>query len=355
MLRTPSVLRRQALALSLCVIVAPGWAQTEAPATPVEPPMPLVQQVQPAATEDAPLMDTVLVTGQRPGPGLWKVSKGDHVLWVFGTYTPLPTKMEWRSQQVEAILAQSQEYLQPPTAEADVGFFSKVAMLPFAIGFKKNPDGAHLKDLVAEPVYARWLVLKSKYLGDDDDIERERPIFAANALYRKALEQAGLNGAPAAGKTLDKLIKQSGIKQTGTGIKLAVDDPVTMLREFKKTPLEDAACFAHTLTRLEVDIEAMRVRANAWAIGDLPTIEKLSYAGVQGACNAAIMNSTVVQRRPGMQAVEARILESWVAAAEKSLATNTSTFATLQLKDMLDPKGYMAALQAKGYVVEKPE
>lgn len=347
MLRTPSVLRRQALALSLCVIIAPGWAQTEAPPPAVEPPV--------ATEQAAPLLDTVLVTGQRPGPGLWKVSKGDHVLWVFGTYTPLPTKMEWRSQQVEAILAQSQEYLQPPTAEADVGFFSKVAMLPFAIGFKKNPDGAHLKELVAEPVYARWLVLKTKYLGDDDDIERERPIFAANALYRKALEQAGLNGAPAAGKTLEKLIKQSGIKQTGTGIKLAVDDPVTMLREFKKTPLEDAACFAHTLTRLEVDIEAMRVRANAWAIGDLPTIEKLSYAGVQGACNAAIMNSAVVQRRPGMQAVEARILESWLAAAEKSLATNVSTFATLQLKDMLDPKGYMAALQAKGYVVEKPE
>jgi hypothetical protein len=347
MLRTPSVLRRQALALSLCAITMPGWAQTEPPPPAVEP---LV-----ATEQAAPLLDTVLVTGQRPGPGLWKVSKGDHVLWVFGTYTPLPTRMEWRSQQVEAILAQSQEYLQPPTAEADVGFFSKVAMLPFAIGFKKNPDGAHLKDLVAEPVYARWLVLKSKYLGDDDDIERERPIFAANALYRKALEQAGLNGAPAAAKTLEKLIKQSGIRQTGTGIKLAVDDPVTMLREFKKTPLEDAACFAHTLTRLEVDIEAMRVRANAWAVGDLATIEKLSYAGVQGACNAAIMNSTVVQRRPGMQAVEARILESWLAAAEKSLATNTSTFATLQLKDMLDPKGYMAALQARGYVVEKPE
>jgi hypothetical protein len=352
MLRTPSALRRQALALSLCVLTAVARAQTESPATAIEPPAPADL---PTAADGAPLADTILVTGQRPGPGLWKVSKDGHVLWVFGTYTPLPTNMQWRSQQVEAILAQSQEYLQPPNAEADVGFFSKVAMLPFAIGFKKNPDGAHLKDLVAEPVYARWLVLKTKYLGDDDGIERERPLFAANALYRKALEQAGLNGAPTAAKTLEKLIKQSGIKQTGTGIKLAVDDPVTMLREFKKTPLEDAACFAHTLTRLEVDIEAMRVRANAWAIGDLPTIEKLSYAGVQGACNAAIMNSTVVQRRPGMQAVEARILASWLAAAEKSLATNTSTFATLALKDLLDPQGYMAALQARGYVVEKPE
>lgn len=370
MLRTPSALRRQALALSLCVLALPGSAQTQPqpqlqlqPQTETAPaaselPVPVAQPAPadlPTAADGAPLADTILVTGQRPGPGLWKVSKDGHVLWVFGTYTPLPTRMEWRSQQVEAILAQSQEYLQPPGAEAEVGFFSKVAMLPFAIGFKKNPDGAHLKELVAEPVYARWLVLKTKYLGDDEGIERERPIFAANALYRKALEQAGLNGAPAAARTLEKLIKHSGIKQTSTSIKLEVDDPVTMLREFKKTPLEDAACFGHTLTRLEVDIEAMRVRANAWAVGDLPTIEKLSYAGVQGACNAAIMNSTVMQRRPGMQAVEARILASWLDAAEKSLAANTSTFATLALKDLLDPQGYMAALQARGYVVEKPE
>lgn len=47
--------------------------------------------------------------------------------------------------------------------------------------------------------------------------------------------------------------------------------------------------------------------------------------------------------------------ETWLAAAEKSLTANTSTFAVLALKDILDPKGLVAALEAKGYVVEKPE
>ncbi|MET0319698.1 MAG: TraB/GumN family protein, partial [Duganella sp.] len=288
-------------------------------------------------------------------PGLWKVSKGDHVLWVFDTYAPLPKNLEWRSQQVEAVLAQSQEYLQPPGAMADVGFFSKVAMLPFAIGFKKNPDGAYLKDVVPAPVYARWQVLKTKYLGDDDGIERERPIFAADALYAKGLEQAGLVNGPQVQKKIDQLVKHSGIKKTDTGIKLDVDDPVTMLREFKKTPLEDAACFANTLSRLEDDLDAMRVRANAWAKGDLAVIEQLGYADRRGACNAAVLGSAVMQNRPGMRSVQARMREAWVAAAEKALAANPSTFATLQLVDMLDPQGYLAALQAKGYVVEKPE
>jgi hypothetical protein len=47
--------------------------------------------------------------------------------------------------------------------------------------------------------------------------------------------------------------------------------------------------------------------------------------------------------------------EAWVAAAEKSLAANASTFAVLQLRDILNPKGHLAALQAKGYVVEQPD
>jgi hypothetical protein len=53
--------------------------------------------------------------------------------------------------------------------------------------------------------------------------------------------------------------------------------------------------------------------------------------------------------------MHARMQEKWLAAAEKSLEANKSTFAVLQLRDLLDPKGYVAALQAKGYAVEQPE
>jgi hypothetical protein len=38
----------------------------------------------------------VVVSGAQPGPGLWKVAKGDHVMWVLGTQSPLPKHMQWR-------------------------------------------------------------------------------------------------------------------------------------------------------------------------------------------------------------------------------------------------------------------
>src|SRR5215831_2532541 len=29
--------------------------------------------------------EEILVTGEQPGPGLWKIVKGDHAIWVLGT------------------------------------------------------------------------------------------------------------------------------------------------------------------------------------------------------------------------------------------------------------------------------
>ena len=73
---------------------------------------------EPASTPDpAPIRDleTLVVHGVQPGPGLWKVSKDDHVLWILGTASPLPDRIQWQSGEVEAIVARSQQVLLPPS------------------------------------------------------------------------------------------------------------------------------------------------------------------------------------------------------------------------------------------------
>lgn len=321
--------------LALCLIVHFGAA--------------MAQEEPEAAPEQ------VLLVGQRPGPGLWKVSKGDHVLWVFGTYSPLPQKMEWRSQQVEAALAQSQEYLTPPAAHAKVGFFRGLTMLPGLIGVKKNPDGASLQDVVPADVYARWLPLKAKYLGENDSIERERPIFAAQTLFSAGLKQAGLTRGSAVDTKINAIIKQHKIKVTETGIRLDMDGASGMLKDFKKSSLADTACFTTTLARLESDIDAMRVRANAWAKGDLEAIQKLSYPDQETQCDDAMLSAEFVKNRPGFQNIKERVREAWVASAEQALSTNTSSFAMLRLSNIVGADSYLAALKAKGYQVDSPE
>lgn len=276
-------------------------------------------------------------------------------MWVFGTYSPLPKKMEWRSHEVEAILAQTQEVLLPPMAAPDIGKLRMLTLIPFAFGINDNPDGATLSQVLPEDVYARWVPLKQKYLGKNDKIERMRPIFAADRLYWSALDQAGLVNGREMRKSLDELIKKNKLKTTTVDLKIPIDSPVKAIREFKKSPMDDTACFSKTLERVETDIEAMRIRANAWAKGDLEAIRRLTFPDREGACTNAMLNSSVVKGQAGFQDVEARLKENWLAAVDTALATNKTTFAILSLKNILDPNGYIAALKAKGYQVEDPE
>lgn len=302
--------------------------------------------------------ESVLVVGQRPGPGLWKVSKDDHVMYVFGKYGPLPKKMEWRSHEVEAILAKSQEYLSEPAFGAKVGFWGGVklvASIPQMVTLQNNPDGALLKDVVPPEAYARWLVLKEKYLGENEKVEKFRPIFASGVLFKAGLDRAGLTSKDQIDGTLQKLVKQSSVKVTPSLVETALPDAGQLLKDFKSSKLDDAACFSATLAQLEADIDQMRVRANAWAVGDIDTIRKLSFADREGACHAAVEGSTAFQSRPELAELRAKARALWLDNAEKALASNATTFAVLRMNEIMSPNGLLAALQAKGYKVESPE
>src|ERR1700756_1995947 len=67
----------------------------------------------PASTSQVTNLEAVTVSGEQPGPGLWRISKGDHVMWVLGTLSPLPDRMQWKTNDVEQTIASSQEVLGP--------------------------------------------------------------------------------------------------------------------------------------------------------------------------------------------------------------------------------------------------
>ncbi|MGH8025338.1 MAG: TraB/GumN family protein, partial [Pseudoxanthomonas sp.] len=212
-------------------------------------------------------METVVVTGVQPGPGMWKVSKGDHVLWIMGTLTPLPKGMSWLSRDVEAVLAQADEVIDPPSAnfDSDVGVLRGMLMIPSLLKARKNPDGRTLREVLPAPLYARWFVLKAKYLGRDEGVEKWRPVFASQELYQAAIKKSGLTQTGVVGPVVNKLIKEKKIKRTPAMVKVMIENPKQAIKEFSASPLADIECFEKTLTRLESDLPIMAARANAWS------------------------------------------------------------------------------------------
>ncbi|KQY51173.1 TraB/GumN family protein [Lysobacter sp. Root494] len=331
---------RKMIGLMLGYVLATAASANEAAAPTIRP-----------IRDEAP----IVVTGALPGPGMWKVSRNGHVMHVLGTVSPLPKRMEWISRDVERVLAQSGEVVFGPgyVVDTDLGFFGKLSLLPSLIGVRKNPDGKLLRDMVSPESYARWLVLKQRYIGRDGDVEKMRPIFAANELYEAAIEDSGLTGKRIVSPVIEAAIKEHGIKRTDPKVKATLKNPKAALKEFRSEPLGDRECFDKMLANLETDVTRMAERANAWAVGDVDSLRNLPLGDQYQACQKALTQASVAQKN-GLGNYEAEVRVAWLSAAENAIANNAVSFAVLPMSELLKPDGYLADLEARGYLVEAP-
>jgi hypothetical protein len=305
----------------------------------------------PAAGER--VLDTAVV--RMPGPGMWKIHKGDNTLWVLGTVSPLPTGIAWNSAKARAVLRQADEVIAAPSVmvDADIGFFGKLALLPSLVGVRANPDGKQLRDVLPPPLYARWQGLKQRYLGRDGSVESWRPIFAGSKLYDAAIGSVGLSGRDVVHAELDDTMKARGLKPVSISARVKIQNPKRVLKEFKTAQFGDLECFEKTLDRVERDLPALSARAGAWARGDVQALGTLPNPDLGDVCERAMLGGQFAAKY-GMDTLEAQSRAKWIAEAESSLSRHRTTFAILPMNDVLASGGVVAALAAKGYVVEAP-
>lgn len=318
----------------------------------------VLAQSLPAPASSASVVDlpVVAVSGVRPGPGLWKVSRGDHVMWVLGLVPAMPAQVQWRSDEVAAAIAGSQALLEPPRArfEVKVGFFGKLFLLPSAYAARKNEDGRTLDEVLPPPLHARWLGLKARYLGRDRGIERWRPIFAARELEKRARQAYGLTGDAAVRKTVQALADAQHVPRVDTSYPVVIEHPRAALKAFRRAGPQDTACFARTLDSVEHDLPAMAARADAWAVGDLEALRRMPDSQARDACVQAL-SAAGFARELGVADVPAKVRAAWLAAARRALAANRQTFALLPIDELLRPGPYLQALEADGYTVQAPD
>jgi len=331
-------------------------------------------------------METVLVTGEQPGPGLWKVSRDGHVMWVLGSIDVVPKTIAWRTDELETRIAESQEVLYPGGTGVgiDIGLFQALTLVPAAFKAAKNPNGTTLKDELAPEDYATWLRLRQKYLDDDDDIEKYRTLVAEEKL-NSAIGKRGVKGQKLT--SIDGLVRWIAKKHKvrihdlpGVTRKIEVKKPRAILKAARELDLAEGACVGRNLARIEkADARVWLVyyvaATNAWARGDLdvlrsrPTVDpelepEDCFTAALDAANRRADAELPADTRRGLdimkqlEELQAQATEeserNWLAAAEAALANNPSTFAVLPLGEVMKPEGYLAKLEAKGYAVEAP-
>lgn len=296
-------------------------------------------------------LDEVLVTGVRPGPGLWRVSKGGHDLWILATLTPLPKQMTWRSKAVEARIAKSKVVLAPPEISADSGIFH-FHHFPELLSEHRSRDGLTLDQGMPDEFYARWIILKKRYLGRYD--ERMRPLVAASDLFREAVDQSQLTYDEAVWRLVSKIARRRSVPILPVTVRIRVEHPDAWVEAFNEIPrTQEMQCLDTAIEQIETDLRPMAQRANMWSIGDIKGLKLMQYPDDRSTCFNTLFS--VPQIRDQLLQAQDQLSARWLAAADGVIEKYGSSFAVLPIGELLKPGGWIAKLRAKGYAVAEPQ
>jgi uncharacterized protein YbaP (TraB family) len=289
------------------------------------------------------VLDELVVTGERAGPGMWHVHRGAAQLWILGSMSPLPKGITWRSKQVEQVLdGANQVLVQKPF---EIGIARILWLLITERSVLMVRGGKRLKDILPADLHARFAAQRSKYTEDQDKWERFRPLIAAAFLQQAAFHKVGLSTRLDLGAAMRTLAKKHHVRVEEIKI-VGVGDVMEALKTLPAAT--EYTCVAASLVTIESDLPRLVDRAQAWASGNIERIEKLREPAEVDACRAALDAGV------GAADLIARIRRTWLDAIEKYMQNGGVTVAVVNMDMLLEPGGLLDELRAKGYEVDAP-
>ncbi|MCB1568875.1 MAG: TraB/GumN family protein [Xanthomonadales bacterium] len=185
-------------------------------------------------------------------------------------------------------------------------------------------------------------------------METMRPVYAAQALFDAAVDRVGLTNEDRVDPAIQKLAKAQGIPFKKTKYFVYLKNAKKTMQQLAQAPVDDGVCLAQTLDRLQVDVQLLVVRANAWAEGDVVRLLSLPFNDQKKACIAAMADNDAA-RAEGLADPEGAARERWLRITRESLVAHNVVFAQVPMWRLEGANGVLAALQADGYRIKSPE
>jgi uncharacterized protein YbaP (TraB family) len=296
-----------------------------------------------AADQPPPVLDELVVTGERTGPSMWHVQHGSAQLWILGSISPLPKGITWRSKQVEQVLQSTNQVLVPKPLE--IGIVRILWLLITERNLIMVRGGKRLKDVLPAPLHTRFAEQRAKFTTDADKWERYRPIVAGAFLQQAAFHQVGLSARLDLGAAVRKLAKKQDVRVEEVKI-AGVGDVLEALKTMQ--PATENACVEASLVTVESGLPRLIDRARAWATGNVERIQSLPEPAEVDACLAALDSGAAAGD------LIARVRQTWLESLIKHLQSGGVTLAVVNMDLLLGRGGLLDALHTQGYVIDSP-
>jgi uncharacterized protein YbaP (TraB family) len=289
------------------------------------------------------VLDEIVVNGERSGPEMWHVRRGDAQLWILGSLAPLPKGITWRSRQAEQVMLSANVVLL--TKPLEIGFARAMWIFLTHHDLLTVNGGRKLKDVLPPDLYQRFATQRAKYTSDRAKWERFRPIIAAAFLEETALRQAGLSSRIDLGAAVRSLADKHNIAVDEVKIAGVRD----LLDTLKTVPAAtENKCLAAALSTTETGLPRLAERASAWTRGDIDAMQHLPDSAEDIGCHAALVSDT------GSADLLAQIQQAWLKAIDERMHDKQVVLAVVNIDLLLEHGGLLDTLRARGYSIEAP-
>ncbi|ESQ81328.1 TraB/GumN family protein [Asticcacaulis sp. YBE204] len=290
----------------------------------------------PPVPEGEEWITEVTVTARLPGPALWKVKKGDSEVYILGAMPVMTKRVPWNSKRVERVMGVSNVLLTAPEAKGGLIGITKLQLN------KGLPMGKTLDQVLPPDILKRFNAIADAHGLDKSRYRKSAPLWAVAALRQDVYDKANIATRDPE-KTLLRFAKDQKLKTKPVGT-FSVAKAIGRIDAF--TPAQEMACVAAALDEIEFATTHSRAATEAWANGDLKTVQRLSPDSALLACLEGSPNTSAMLGKTVTQTVE---------SIDTALKTPGKSLIVLPLSSLLVKGGALQQLEAQGAVITTPE
>jgi len=277
----------------------------------------------------APAAARAVPQAEGAGPALWVVRDADSTIYLFGTVHVLRPTTAWGSPRVDAAFNSASEIWFEITNPDD-----QAAVMPLVQQYGISPDRT-LSSLLTAEEFAKLDAAAQTIGASGAQIDIFRPWFAGLSLALAPLAKAGYD--PNSGVELTLRARAQAAGKPVKGLE-TLDEQIRILASMPED--EQLAFLRSTLDSFDEATTELDALVNAWAAGDVASVERLAVTEMQDQ-SQAMYEALLVQRNA-----------NWAGQIQTLLAGSGTTFIAVGAAHLAGDDSVQDILEDRGVNVE---